>query len=72
MTTPLAQLYTDFLKVTRGGCKTTSPEYRANTPDMKFILHEMLKIEDTLLKREAFADFGLDDINRFALRRFSK
>jgi alkylation response protein AidB-like acyl-CoA dehydrogenase len=41
----------------------SSTEYRANTRDMKFILHEMLKIEDTLLKREAFADFGVDDIN---------
>jgi alkylation response protein AidB-like acyl-CoA dehydrogenase len=30
---------------------------------MKFVLHEMLKIEDTLLKREAFADFGVDDVN---------
>jgi alkylation response protein AidB-like acyl-CoA dehydrogenase len=30
---------------------------------MKFILHEMLNIEDTLLKREAFADFGVDDVN---------
>ena len=41
----------------------SSTEYRANTRDMKFILHEMLNIEETLLKREAFADFGVDDIN---------
>ena len=41
----------------------SSTEYRANTRDLKFILHEMLEIEDTLLKREAFADFGVDDVN---------
>jgi hypothetical protein len=41
----------------------SSTEYRANTRDIKFILHEMLKIEDTLLKREAFKDFAVDDIN---------
>ena len=41
----------------------SATEYRANTRDLKFILHEMLKIEDTLLKREAFADFGVDDVN---------
>ena len=41
----------------------SSTEYRANTRDIKFILHEMLNIGDTLLQREAFKDFEVDDIN---------
>ncbi len=41
----------------------SSTEYRANTRDIKFILHEMLNIKDTLLKRETFQDFEADDIN---------
>jgi len=46
-----------------GGRQMSSTEYRANTRDIKFIFHEMLNIEDTLLKREAFKDFEVDDIN---------
>ena len=41
----------------------SSTEYRADTRDMKFILHEVLKIEDELLKREQYKDFEIDDIN---------
>ena len=41
----------------------SSTEYRANTRDMKFILHEVLKIEETLLKREKYKEFEVDDIN---------
>lgn len=41
----------------------SSTEYRANTRDAKFVLHEMLNVEDTLLKREAFKDFTLEDLN---------
>jgi len=41
----------------------STTEYRANTRDVKFILHEMLNIGDTLLKRDKFKDFGVDDIN---------
>ncbi len=41
----------------------SSTEYRADTRDMKFILHEVLKIEDDLLKREQYKDFEIADIN---------
>jgi hypothetical protein len=41
----------------------SSTEYRANVRDMKFILHEMLNIGETVLKRESFKEFGVDDIN---------
>jgi len=41
----------------------STTEYRANTRDMKFILDEMLNIEETLLKREALAGFSVDDIH---------
>jgi len=41
----------------------SSTEYRANTRDAKFILHEVLQIEGGLLKREVFQDFGVEDID---------
>ncbi len=41
----------------------SSTEYRANTRDAKFVLHEMLRIEDSLLTREQYRDFSVDDLN---------
>ncbi len=41
----------------------SSTEYRANVRDLKFILHEMLNIGETVLKRERYREFGVEDIN---------
>ncbi len=41
----------------------SSTEFRADTRDMKFILHEVLNIKDSLLKREQFKDLEVDDVN---------
>lgn len=41
----------------------SSTEYRANVRDLKFVLHEMLNIGETVLKRERYREFGVDDIN---------
>ncbi|MEW6442186.1 MAG: acyl-CoA dehydrogenase [bacterium] len=41
----------------------SSTVYRANIRDMKFILHEMLHIEETILKRGPFSDFSAEDVD---------
>lgn len=41
----------------------SSTEYRANVRDLKFILHEMLNIGETVLKRERYQQFGVEDID---------
>ena len=41
----------------------SSTEYRTNIRDTKFVLHEMLRIEETLLKREALQGFSVQDLN---------
>ena len=41
----------------------SSTEYRVNRRDLKFVLHEMLGIGDTLLKREEFREFSVQDLD---------
>jgi len=41
----------------------SSTEYRANIRDLKFVLHEVLKIEESLLQRDQFRDCSVQDVN---------
>lgn len=41
----------------------SSTEYRANTRDAQFILHEVLRIHENLLRRDRYKDFSREDLD---------